>query len=158
MYHRIGKNGTRYWGKKGAGILFTDGESLLLLRRAEGSDHAGTWGLPGGKAKSGETAIDTAKRECKEEIGSHPGVNLGSFDDTDHQHKFTVFMFKVKSPFDVELSHEHDDSKWANIDKLEKMNLHPRFKENLDRYKKAINTKFKSLKTFSEWVSFQESL
>ncbi len=50
-YHRIGKDGAKYKGKRGAGILFTDGKQILLLKRSEGSDNPGTWGLPGGGAK-----------------------------------------------------------------------------------------------------------
>lgn len=153
MYHRIGEKGKKYWGKKGAGIVFTDGTKILLLRRAGKSDNAGTWGLPGGKSEDGETPIDTAKREAKEEIGSCPGTNIADFEDNDHRHKFKVFLFKVKEPFEVELSQEHDDFIWANIDLADELNLHPRLKKNLDRYGKVIQEKCRKLKTFSEWVA-----
>ena len=33
--------------KKSAGILFTDGKKVLLLRKKSGDDE-GIWGLPGG--------------------------------------------------------------------------------------------------------------
>ena len=39
QYHHIGKDGKKYWGKAGAGILFTDGKKVLLLKRAEKGDH-----------------------------------------------------------------------------------------------------------------------
>ena len=39
----------------GAGIFFTDGKKVLLLRRSEKGDGNGTWGLPGGKVEEGGT-------------------------------------------------------------------------------------------------------
>jgi mutator protein MutT len=50
---------------------------VLLLRRAEGEDHAGVWALPGGKLKKGETAAEAAVREVMEETGycaGHSGI------------------------------------------------------------------------------------
>jgi len=159
MYYRIGKDGRKYWGKKGAGILFTDGKHILLLRRAGNSDHKNTWGLPGGKSKKGESAISTAKREAKEEIGPYfNGSNFGSVEDRDGRHLFTVFLFKIQRPFLVKLSKEHNKAEWVAIKDLNKYKLHPRFKENLDRYLKAISREFKHLEeSFSNWLSVNES-
>ena len=65
MWKRIGKNGSKYWGGKGAGIFFTDGKKVLLLKRSGKGDNEGTWGLPGGKIEGNESAIDAATREAK---------------------------------------------------------------------------------------------
>lgn len=151
MYYRIGKDGARYWGKKGAGILFTDGSKILLLKRSLG-DNKGTWGIPGGKAKEDESEINNAKRESKEEAGHVEGVRFARFDEKDGQHRFTVFLYKT-TPFRVTLSNEHSDSKWIPIDELEQYKLHPKFQKGLPYYLKAIKKEFPS--SFSEWLSFR---
>ena len=44
--------------------------SVILTRRAKTlRRHAGQYALPGGRAEPGETSIETALRECHEEIG-----------------------------------------------------------------------------------------
>ncbi len=148
-YHRIGKGGKTYWGKRGAGIIFTNGESILLLKRAKSADHHGTWCMPGGKTEQGEVPIETARRECKEEIGSSPGEQFARFDEKDGHHVFTVFLFKTE-PFDVKLSDEHDEFKWVPIQEIETLDLHPEFKAHLPYYLKAIGKKFNH--KFSEWI------
>lgn len=53
-----------------SGVVFqdTNGFIMLLLRHPRG-DEGGTWGLVGGKRDEGESSIDAAIRETKEEIG-----------------------------------------------------------------------------------------
>lgn len=157
-FHRIGRNGTRYWGKAGAGILFTNGHKVLLLRRAE-SDHPGTWGLPGGKLEEGETAIDAAIRETKEECGLQqiPGRRIEDLPQEDGRFRWTTFLFRVETLFHPKhLSHEHDDWSWLNLEKLHEMNLHPKFREELARYLRIIRKRFP--RGFSEWVKLQKIL
>lgn len=145
MYQHIGKGGRRYWGDKGAGILFTDGTSILLLKRAkdgDSADYGETWGIPGGKTEKGEMPIETAVRETKEEAGSVEGTRFAQFDERDGRHVFTVFLYKVRSPFKIKLSNEHTDSKWIDLADLKKFSLHPKFQEHLPYYLKAIQRKF----------------
>lgn len=151
-YHRIGSQGEKVWGKKAAGILFTDGKSMLLLKRAGEGDNIGKWALPGGKAKDKESDIQTARRESMEETGvkSIPGYRIDSLITKNGQQKFTGFVFRVDKPFDVELSKEHSEYKWAPLDEVAKMELHPKFKEKLPEYLGIIRRK---VKTFSEWCS-----
>src|ERR1700744_1780993 len=54
-----------------AGVIFVapDGDVLLLRRAAEEKNYGGHWGLPGGGGEEGESALDAAIRECKEEMG-----------------------------------------------------------------------------------------
>lgn len=152
QFHRIGKGGKKYWHQSGAGILFTDGNSILLLKRKEPSDNAGTWGIPGGGAKKGETPIATAWRETKEECGADPqGYQIEKFHEKDGHHNFYVFMYKIPKPFDCKISHEHSEAKWIPIKELDQYTLHPKMKEHLDVYKRVIEKK--TLKnSFSEWL------
>ena len=52
-------------------IIHADGRDQLLLglRPQTSSVHAGQFALPGGKAESDEQPVDTALRECFEEVG-----------------------------------------------------------------------------------------
>jgi len=156
MFHRIGKDGTRYAGKMGAGILFTDGKQVLLLKRADG-DHQGTWGQPGGEVEPGETTVDAAIREAQEECGNFNGYRVGEFEEKDGLHRWTTYLYKVPGPFPCKLSKEHSEYKWIDIDKLRSENLHPKFKQNLPAYLKLIGRKFKVIGSFKEWLASQEN-
>ena len=151
MWKRVGKNGAKYWGHKGAGIFFTDGKKVLLLKRSEKGDGYNTWGLPGGKVEEGETDIDAAMREAKEECGKVKGQRFEDLKEIDNRHHWTTFFFKVEKPFACKLSDEHTDYKWFKFDDLDTIKLHPKLKENLDRHLKIVkNKKF----NFKEWLEF----
>jgi 8-oxo-dGTP pyrophosphatase MutT (NUDIX family) len=152
MFHRIGKDGTRYSGKRGAGILFTDGKQVLLLKRLKG-DHKETWGQPGGGVEQGETPIDAAIRESQEECGNFDGYRVADFEEKDGIHRWTTYLYKVSKPFNCELSEEHSDYKWFDIDKLKSVNLHPQFKKNLPAYLRMIERKIQSLGSFKEFFN-----
>ncbi|MGH8708090.1 MAG: NUDIX hydrolase [Burkholderiales bacterium] len=58
--------------------------AFLLTRRAERlSAHSGQYALPGGRIDGGESALDAARREAREEIGLElaPQDFLGALDD-----------------------------------------------------------------------------
>jgi len=69
-------------------VIVTDdgrGEAALVLtRRAEHlSTHSGQFALPGGRLDRGESALDAARREAREEINLElePGDFIGRLDD-----------------------------------------------------------------------------
>jgi 8-oxo-dGTP pyrophosphatase MutT (NUDIX family) len=68
-------------------IVTDDGDgsaALVLTRRAEKlNTHSGQFALPGGRVDAGETAVDAALREAREEIGLAlaPESILGRLDD-----------------------------------------------------------------------------
>tara|TARA_Y100000034_G_scaffold97628_1_gene119273 strand:- start:515 stop:982 length:468 start_codon:yes stop_codon:yes gene_type:complete len=152
MWHRVARGGKRTWGKRGAGILFTDGDSVLLLKREPDSSEGGTWGLPGGKQEEGETDIDTARRESEEECGRPVrGDRFARFIHQDGGFRWTTFLYKVNEQFKCRLSKEHTDCKWFPIDRLEKANngirIHPELKKHLQSYLRRIENK-----GFREWL------
>lgn len=60
------------------------GPAVLLTRRAATlRAHGGQWALPGGRIDDGETALDAALRELREELGLSltPEDSLGPLDD-----------------------------------------------------------------------------
>jgi 8-oxo-dGTP pyrophosphatase MutT (NUDIX family) len=153
QYHRIGKDGKKYWGRLGAGIVFTDGKKILLLQRSPKSDHPGYWCIPGGKANENESPIDCAVRESKEECGSAEGIRFAQFHDRDGGHHFHTFLYSVMKPFEVRLSDEHSDSAWVPIDEVKKMKLLPKFAESFPAYLRAIKKRFPEEKSFIEWLA-----
>jgi 8-oxo-dGTP pyrophosphatase MutT (NUDIX family) len=158
MWKRIGKNGNKYWGSRAAGIFFTDGKKVLLLKRSEKGDNEGTWGLPGGKVEEKETLIDAARREAKEECGKIEGYRFEDLKEKDGMHDWTTFFFKVKSTFKCKLSDEHKEYKWVDLESVKGCELHPQFKKNLDRHLNVIkNAKKKGIFGFKEWIDIKEN-
>jgi len=51
----------------GIGVMIQNKEGLVLLGLRKGSHGSGEWSFPGGHLEMGETILETAKRETKEE-------------------------------------------------------------------------------------------
>jgi 8-oxo-dGTP pyrophosphatase MutT (NUDIX family) len=96
-------------------LLRSPSGTVLLLRRAKGEDHAGTWALPGGKLKPGESPETAAVRECVEETGWNPG-SAGRFHcrRVRDQVDATTFIRDVDSEFTPRLNREHDAWRWMS--------------------------------------------
>ena len=79
---------------------------LILTRRsAKLQDHPGQWALPGGRLDPGETPVQTALREMREEIGLAlpPERVLGLLDDFVTRSGFVMTPVVVWGGADVEL-------------------------------------------------------
>jgi 8-oxo-dGTP pyrophosphatase MutT (NUDIX family) len=55
----------------GVKCAVVDGERVVLVRHTYGDRHV--WDMPGGAVKRGETTLDAARREVREEIGVESG-------------------------------------------------------------------------------------
>lgn len=119
---------------KTAGIFFTDGKKVLILKRSPSSNNSNTWCLPGGHGKKGETPIQTAEREAREECGKVKGKQ---FDEIDG--KWTLFFYKVKKTFKCKLNHEHTEWKWVDFGDLKNFKLHPSLANDIDKYVKKAS-------------------
>ena len=142
--------------KKSAGILFTDGKKVLLLRKKSG-DHEGIWGLPGGTFEKRDGSVfKTALREVKEETGLKkiPGKKIDSVFENETKCQWTTFIYQIEKPFKITLSSEHNDYNWVDLSKLSSVNLHPSFEKHLSQYIEIIKSKF-SL-SFKEWFFLKE--
>lgn len=137
--------------KKAAGILFTDGKKILMLKRSATSSEAGTWSLPGGGAKNGESQIQNAIRETKEETGISriPGEQISTHQFKDRTVHFTTFIYKVEKPFTARMSSEHTSYEWIPLNQLSGKNLHPKFRTGLETYLGSIRRK---IRDFNEWL------
>ena len=158
MWHRIGKGGERFWGKRGAGIFFTDGEQVLLLKRSDKGDNAETWGLPGGTAKEGETELGTANREVREECGTVQGTRFDSLVEKSGHHHWKTYFYKIGNTFECKLSDEHTAYRWVPFNKLEELTLHPKLQASIDRYLGVVAKHFRPNDMgFKDWLSHEES-
>jgi mutator protein MutT len=96
-------------------LLRSPSGTVLLLRRAKGEDHAGTWDIPGGKIKTGESPEEAAIREVKEETGFLTG-HSGRFHCRRVKNSVdaTTFLFDCDSEFVPKLNKEHDAWRWMD--------------------------------------------
>jgi 8-oxo-dGTP pyrophosphatase MutT (NUDIX family) len=113
------------WGTKGAGILVTARSTgrVLLLRRSVEVNEGGTWGTPGGKTESRESARVSAIRELREEAGySGPVTVLKDpiFVFSEPDFEFQTFFGHVTEEFEPYLNWESEDAGWFALSKLPK--------------------------------------
>jgi 8-oxo-dGTP pyrophosphatase MutT (NUDIX family) len=112
---------------RGASILFTDGSKTLVLKRGLDSPKSNKWDFPGGHSNKGETVLETAVRETKEECGVVAGTNVGKVSSGG----WTIFVYKVDHPFACKLNKEHSDWKWINNNLLMEFDLLDEIKRDL---------------------------
>ena len=89
---------------------------LYLMR--DDPKHPGAWGLPGGKAESGESLLAAIQRECQEEIGGFPEyvklVPLEMFTSSDGHFAYHTFFCCVDQEFRPTLNEEHLGYAWID--------------------------------------------
>jgi 8-oxo-dGTP diphosphatase len=131
-----GPNGEKVWGAFGAaGVLVwnRDTDCVLLQLRAEWSHHGGTWGIPGGAMRKGESAREGALREAHEEAGV-PEELLEAIDEFIIDLGFwsyTTVVARTTEHFEpVENDQESIDLQWVKRTAVEELELHPRFGQN----------------------------
>lgn len=128
----------------GAGILYTTGKKVLLLKRSADSKNPLKWALVGGKREKNETPLETAKRESKEEIGFVKGKKIRTVNG-----EFVVFIFKVEDTFKPNLNDEHLDYAWVDLKDVPEYDLHPKLRKKWEEYLKIIKSKL----SFNEWIN-----
>jgi len=108
----------------GVGVLVYNKEGKFALIERKGSHGQGTWAPPGGHIDFGETAIETARREVKEEIG----VNIDNlevlgftedFFEKEQKHYITIFIKADWMAGELKAS----DKEWTEIGFFDMNNL-----------------------------------
>ena len=102
-------------------ILNEDSEVLVLKKSDDG-----LWCLPGGWMDVGETPLETARREVREEAGveieplGYIAINTKGPDTHSnlvcHQINILVASKLIKKATKINLSHEHSEYRWINLD------------------------------------------
>lgn len=120
---------------------------FLLLKNSKGH-----WDFPKGIIESGETDLDAALRETKEETGltdislepnfKHKYDYFYKDKDNNLIHKtVTLFLGKLKSNNKVNLSFEHIAYKWVTIQEAKEVVSFDNAKTMLDLAKSYLNSK-----------------
>ena len=118
---------------RSAGIILfrntTEGRKYLILRAKRDDDRPEFWDISKGELNSGESGIEAARREVKEETGIEDYKLIGDFKFTAQYFtkregktipKF-VAVFLAEAPNEaVKLSWEHDSFEWATLEEASK--------------------------------------
>lgn len=128
----VGPDGQRFWGRFGAAGLLAWHPALgiLLQLRATWSHFGGTWGLPGGARKQGESAVDGAMREAFEEatvpiesmrVIAESVFDLGFW-------TYTTVIAEATEEFEPIIADAESVAlRWVPVDEVETLPLHPGF-------------------------------
>jgi 8-oxo-dGTP diphosphatase len=140
--------GHRHWGKHGAAGLLAaapgpDGRaSVLLIRRASWTQHAGTWGPPGGARDSHESAARAALREAAEECAVPPGAPRihGVLDDDHGGWSYQTLIAAGDAAFRVlAASAEAPEVAWVPASRVGSLPLHPGFAVTWPAIREALD-------------------
>lgn len=100
--------------KRAAGLWLTDGHRVLLIRRATWVTHPGTWTVPGGYVRAGETLLEGARREFREEAGFLPPHRVGASQNVLGFQVFCVFSHSSNVGWVPLRNGESTDFVWAD--------------------------------------------
>ena len=123
--------GHRHWGRFGAaGLLITDGDRVVLHRRAGWTHEGGTWALPGGARDRHEDVTTAALREAAEETTLDPAevTPFGCWIDDHGGWSYTTVLAHADSALALEpASAETAGVGWWPVAAVETLPLHAGF-------------------------------
>lgn len=106
--------------REAAGVIFRDRlDRVLLLERSDGLG----WAWPGGGVEPGETWVEAATRECREEIGHEPeGLsNRNIVNGQGGPVRYITFLYDIADAFIPVLNDEHRSFRWVHIEQAKHM-------------------------------------
>lgn len=140
---------------KAAGIMYIEDNSVLLLKRMDGS-----WGFPGGKIERGEKTIDAALRESAEEVGFKPDYDQLWQIDFSNNGRVHFTTYCCRCGFEPILNtSEHTEFKWFAFGDLPDV-MHPNAKKTIEKYMKShLGYGFDSARKsdFNGWIEIKRN-
>ena len=128
----------------GAGTLVHREGRLLVVKRAQ-APNRGLWAFPGGKVEEGETPMQTAVRETKEEVGLDVEIE-GLFDVVTYMPselgrgdwRQVVLVDYLAKPTDwrVRLNSESSAYRWVLPEELLRLDTTPQMRACADKFAK----------------------
>jgi len=108
------------------------GDKVLFMKRLPYKPQGNTWGIPGGKADSGESAQEAAIREIREETGiaipEQAISDLGEVFVRYPEMDYTLHLFEYKADTLPRVTYnpkEHSDYKWVTLEEALQLPLIP---------------------------------
>ncbi len=143
----FGPDGMARWGLYGAaGLLLRHTDQAgtcryLVACRSAHVHHGGTWGIPGGALRRGETPEDGARREAEEEFAGIPDYVVADVIVTDYGGwTYSTVVADVAELVDLEpATWEHTRARWVTLDELAHLPLHPGFATSGERLVLIVN-------------------
>ena len=118
---------------------------ILLLRRGPTGRNAGSWESVHGTIEAGETPVDAARREVREECGATDGTlhNLSrveSFYRPERDEVALIPVFALEAPRDlaVQLSAEHDRFTWSATSAAKQQASWPRLRRAIEAVEQLL--------------------
>lgn len=119
----------------GVGVVVVDGGALLLVRRGH-EPYRGTWAVPGGRVRRGETLRAAAAREAAEETGLAVdvgpvvwvGETIGPGDPPAWHHVIVDFRAAVTGGM-LAAGDDAADVRWVPVGELDALPLGPTMRE-----------------------------
>jgi 8-oxo-dGTP pyrophosphatase MutT (NUDIX family) len=121
-----------------ASVLNDRGE-LLLVERTDN----GLWALPGGAQDFGESIIQAAQREVREESGIDVEItglsgiysdprHVIAYDDGEVRQEFSVCFHATPIGGELRSSSETRQARWVSPNTLQDLNIHPSMRLRID--------------------------
>lgn len=136
-------DGTVRWGRFGAaGVLASHRDQqgevwYFLARRSAFTHRGGTWAIPGGALDRGESPLDGALREFREEIGQVVGDHrvVDVHHDDHGGWSYWTLLLEVPERFEVRhgLGWETSDARWVRRSDLGHLELFDAFRATLQQ-------------------------
>lgn len=122
-----------------SGVLIVRDNKVLLVNHGKGASHmTGSYGLPAGRVRDGETEIDCAIRELEEETGlitspeyleALPKKYHATIQRKEGIKNFNLSVFLCKNYSGELKSSDEANPEWIETDKLPEYNLLPNVAE-----------------------------
>jgi 8-oxo-dGTP pyrophosphatase MutT (NUDIX family) len=123
-----------HWGADGAaGLLLwcrgaeNGNSTYLLTQRARSVDEPGTWSVPGGAIRAGESPEAAADREATEEIGKLPPYQSVGIEPQPCGGGWCFYLVQaeVDEEFTAYCVRETDATGWFRLADMGQLDLHP---------------------------------
>lgn len=142
--------GRKHWGLNGAsGVLLArrneqgDVTHIVMQHRALWSAEGGTWGIPGGASADGESPIEGALRESREEANILPeDIEVVGTYREDHGNWAYTTVFAFEKPGHTVNPHANDDEsvsiQWVPIEQVPTLKLLTAMRTDWPRFEQRL--------------------